>query len=124
MSDAFERGLAVRRQVMGDDFVDRAFASATDFTLPLQAFITENAWGSVWCREGLTLKTRSLITLAMLTALGRQHELAGHLRGALNNGATPDEIHEVLLHAAVYCGVPLAAEAFRVAESVLRENGS
>lgn len=118
MSDGFDKGLAIRRQVMGDDFVDRAFANANDFTRPLQDFITENAWGTVWCRSGIDLKTRSLVTVAMLTALGRQHELAGHLRGALNNGAMEAEIREVLLHAAVYCGVPLAAEGFRCAEKV------
>jgi len=117
--EEFKKGLAVRRQVMGSDFVDRAFANATGFTRPLQEFITANAWGTVWCRDGLDLKTRSLVTVAMLTALGRQHELAGHLRGALNNGSTPEEIREVLLHAAVYCGVPLAAEAFRCAETVI-----
>lgn len=119
MNDRFEQGLAVRCRVMGADFVERAFAEAGDFNRPLQNFITENAWGTVWCRDGLDLKTRSLVTVAMLTALGRERELAGHLRGAINNGATPDEIREVLLQAAVYCGVPLAAEAFRCAEGVL-----
>lgn len=119
MSDAYTDGLKVRRQVMGDDFVDQAFANATEFTRPLQDFITGNAWGSVWCRAGLDLKTRSLITVAMLTALGRQGELRGHIRGALNNGATAAELREVLLHAAVYCGVPVAAEAFRTAEPVI-----
>lgn len=119
MNEKFENGLAVRRQVMGDDFVDRAFERATEFTRPLQDFITENAWGSVWCRDGIDRKTRSLVTVAMLTALGRHAELAGHVRGALNNGATPEEIREVLLHAAVYCGVPLAAEGFRCAESII-----
>lgn len=121
MSKGYDKGLAIRRQVMGDDFVDRAFANATDFTRPLQDFITENAWGTVWCRGGIDLKTRSLVTVAMLTALGRQHELAGHVRGALNNGATEAEIREVLLHATVYCGVPLAAEAFRCAEKVITD---
>jgi len=121
MTDAYIEGLEVRRQVMGDEFVDKAFANATEFTRPLQEFITENAWGSVWCRGGTDLKTRSLITIAMLTALGRQHELRGHVRGALNNGASAAEIQEILLHAAVYCGVPLAADAFRTAETVLSE---
>ena len=88
MSDAYKNGMKVRREVMGDEFVDRALANASEFSQPLQDFITENAWGSVWCRPGLELKTRSLITVAMLTALGRQHELRGHVRGALNNGAT------------------------------------
>jgi 4-carboxymuconolactone decarboxylase len=104
---------------MGEDFVEKAFANADDFTMPLQEFITRNAWGTVWCRDGLELKTRSLITVSMLTALGRAHELKGHLRGALNNGATPEEIREVLLHAAVYCGAPLAVDAFRVAQEVV-----
>lgn len=121
MTDAYIEGLEVGRQVMGDKFVDTAFAHATEFTRPLQDFITANAWGSVWCRDGIDLKTRSLITLAMLTALGRQHELRGHVRGALNNGASAVEIQEILLHAAVYCGVPLAADAFRTAETVLSE---
>lgn len=121
MIDAYIDGLKVRRQVMGDEFVDQAFANATEFTRPLQDFITANAWGSVWCRTGLDLKTRSLITVAMLTALGRQAELRGHVRGALNNGASAEEIQEILLHAAVYCGVPLAADAFRTAEPILSE---
>ena len=122
MTDAYIEGLEVRRQVMGDEFVDKAFANATEFTRPLQDFITENAWGSVWCRGGIDLKTRSLITIAMLTALGRQHELRGHVRGALNNGASAAEIQEILLHATVYCGVPLAADAFRTAEPILAEH--
>ena len=116
---AFQAGLKTRRQVMGDDFVDRAFAGATEFTAPIQEFITRNAWGDVWQRPGLDLKTRSLITVAMLTALGRQHELKGHVRGALNNGATVEEIQEVLLHASIYCGVPCAVEAFRSAAEVV-----
>jgi 4-carboxymuconolactone decarboxylase len=115
----FEDGLKTRKQVMGEDFVDRAFAGATEFTMPLQEFITRNAWGTVWQRDGLDMKTRSLVTVAMLTALGRSHELKGHLRGALNNGATPEELREVLLHAAVYCGAPLAVDAFRVAQEVV-----
>ncbi|MFN3610938.1 4-carboxymuconolactone decarboxylase [Tepidimonas sp.] len=115
----FEAGLAMRRRVMGDDFVDRAFAHLTPFTEPLQHYITRNAWGDVWQRPGLDLKTRSLITVAMLTALGKQHELKGHVRGALNNGATPQEIQEVLLHASIYCGLPAAVEAFRAAAEVV-----
>ena len=116
---AFQDGLKTRRQVMGDDFVDRALASATPFTEPMQHYITRNAWGDVWQRPGLDLKTRSLVTVAMLTALGRQHELKGHVRGALNNGATTAEIQEVLLHASIYCGVPCAVEAFRSAAEVV-----
>lgn len=121
MDQQFKDGLQMRKQVMGEDFVDKAFANADDFTMPLQEFITRNAWGTVWCRDGLDLKTRSLITVSMLTALGRAHELKGHLRGALNNGATLEEIREVLLHAAVYCGAPLAVDAFRVAQEVVAD---
>ena len=115
----FEAGLVTRKQVMGEDFVANAFGNATDFTLPMQHYITKNAWGDVWQRAGLDLKTRSLITVAMLTALGKQHELKGHVRGALNNGATPAEISEVLLHASIYCGVPSAVEAYRSAAEVV-----
>ena len=116
---AFQDGLKTRRQVMGDDFVDRALAGMTPFTEPMQHYITRNAWGDVWQRSGLDKKTRSLITLAMLTALGKQHELKGHVRGALTNGATAEEIQEVLLHASIYCGVPCAVEAFRSAAEVV-----
>ena len=115
----FDAGLASRKQVMGDDFVANAFGNATPFTLPIQHYITRNAWGDVWQRPGLDLKTRSLITVAMLTALGKQHELKGHVRGALNNGATPEEISEVLLHASIYCGLPAAVEAYRSAAEVV-----
>jgi len=118
-SKDFDKGLARRRQVMGDDFVDKAFGNATDFTMPIQQFITRNAWGDTWQRPGLDLKTRSLITVAFLTALGKQHELKGHVRGALNNGATPAEIQEVLLHASIYCGLPAAVDAFRTAAEVV-----
>ncbi len=123
MDSQFNRGLEKRRQVMGEDFVTKAFDKATDFTLPMQHYITRNAWGDVWQRDGLDLKTRSLITLAMLTALGKQHELKGHVRGALNNGASVLEIQEVLLHASVYCGVPSAVEAFRSAAEVVDGTG-
>lgn len=119
MDQQFEDGLKIRKQVMGDAFVEKAFANADDFTAPLQEYITRNAWGTVWCRDGLDHKTRSLITLSMLTALGRTQELKGHVRGAMNNGATVDEIREVLLHATVYCGVPLAVDAFRAAQEVI-----
>ena len=115
----FDKGLATRKQVMGEDFVANAFRSATDFTLPIQHYITRNAWGDVWQRPGLDLKTRSLITVAMLTALGKQHELKGHVRGALNNGASKEEIQEVLLHASIYCGLPAAVDAFRTAAEVV-----
>lgn len=116
---AFQKGLATRTQVMGQPFVDKAFAGATDFTLPMQHHITRAAWGNTWQRGVLDLKTRSLITVAMLTALGKSHELKGHVRGALNNGATQEELQEVLLHAAIYCGVPAAVEGFRAAAEVV-----
>ena len=119
MQSDYEKGLATRKQVMGEEFVANALAGATDFTRPMQEHITAKAWGDVWQRPGLDLKTRSLITVAMLTALGKQHELKGHLRGALNNGATPAELQEVLLQAAIYCGVPAAVEAFRTAAEVV-----
>ena len=119
MQSDYEKGLALRKQVMGEEFVANALAGTTDFTQPIQEHITAKAWGDVWQRPGLDLKTRSLITVAMLTALGKQHELKGHLRGALNNGATPAELQEVLLQAAIYCGVPAAVEAFRTAAEVV-----
>ena len=121
MDQQFEDGLRMRKQVMGDTFVEKAFAGVDSFTAPLQEFVTRNAWGTVWCRDGLDLKTRSLMTLSMLTALGRAHEIKGHVRGAVNNGASVKEIQEVLLHATVYCGVPLAIDAFRSAHEVLKE---
>ena len=119
----FEDGLQMRKQVMGAAFVDKAFAGVDAFTAPLQEFVTRNAWGTTWCRDGLDLKTRSLLTLSMLTALGRATEIKGHVRGAVNNGATMKEIQETLLHAAVYCGMPLAIDAFRSAHEVLKEMG-
>lgn len=121
--EQFEQGLQMRQRVMGEAFVDKAFANAGDFTAPLQEFVTRNAWGTTWCRDGLDLKTRSLLTLSMLTALGRATEIKGHVRGAINNGATMQEIQETLLHAAVYCGFPLAIDAFRSAHEVLKEMG-
>ena len=120
---AFHAGLITRTQVMGAEFVDRAFGNATDYTQPMQEFITRNAWGNVWQRPGLDLKTRSLVTVAMLTALGKQHELKGHVRGALNNGATPEELREVMLHASVYCGFPTAIDAFRTVAEVMESQG-
>lgn len=119
MDSQYEAGLATRKLVMGDAFVATAFANATPFTAPIQEHITRAAWGDVWQRPGLDLKTRSLITVAMLTALGKQNELKGHVRGALNNGATVEELQEVLLHATIYCGVPAAVEAFRSANEVV-----
>lgn len=119
----FEQGLQMRKQVMGDAFVEKAFSNLDAFTEPLQEFVTRNAWGTTWCRDGMDLKTRSLLTISMLTALGRANEIKGHVRGAVNNGASMQEIQETLLHSAVYCGMPLAIEAFRSAHEVLKEMG-
>jgi len=119
MTENKKTGVEVRRQVMGDAFVDRALGNATEFTQPLQDFVNEHAWGGVLNREGLPLKTRSLITLAALTALKCPQELKGHVRGALNNGCTVEEIREALLHCAVYAGVPAAIDAFRAAQEVI-----
>lgn len=119
MSESKQSGVEIRRQVMGDAFVDRALGNATEFTQPLQDFVNEHAWGGVWNRDGLSLKTRSLITLAALTALKCPQELKGHVRGALNNGCSVEEIREALLHCAVYAGVPAAIDAFRAAQEVI-----
>tara|TARA_R110000822_G_scaffold33495_1_gene95492 strand:+ start:122 stop:514 length:393 start_codon:yes stop_codon:yes gene_type:complete len=119
MSNSKLEGVQVRREVMGDAFVDRALNNATEFSQPLQEFVNEHAWGGVWNREGLDRKTRSLITLAALTALKCPQELKGHVRGALNNGCTVEEIREALLHCAVYAGVPAAIDAFRAAQEVI-----
>lgn len=121
MNERYEEGLAMRREVLGADYVDRALGNATPFTQPLQELVTEYCWGAVWTRPGLERRTRSLLNLAMLTALNRPHELAGHVRGALNNGCSEEEIRETLLQAAIYCGLPAGLDAFRVAEQVLTE---
>jgi 4-carboxymuconolactone decarboxylase len=118
-SPAYDKGLKLRKQVMGEAYVARALSGATEFSEAIQDHITTKAWGDVWQRPGLDLKTRSMITVAILTALGKQHELKGHVRGALNNGVTPQELQELLLHAAVYCGVPTAVDAFRTAAEVV-----
>jgi 4-carboxymuconolactone decarboxylase len=119
--EAYERGLEMRRSVLGADHVDRSLTEVSDFSRPMQELVTEYCWGVVWTRGGLPPKTRSLINLAMLTALNRSHELAAHVRGALNNGATVEEVQETLLQTAVYVGAPAALESFRVAEKVLQE---
>jgi 4-carboxymuconolactone decarboxylase len=119
--DAYERGMAVRREVLGDAHVDRAIAGTTPFTAPFQQFITTAAWGSVWSRDGLDRRSRSMLTLALLTALGCHQELAMHVRAARRNGVTVEEIGEVLLHTSVYAGVPAANAAFAVAQRVLSE---
>jgi 4-carboxymuconolactone decarboxylase len=121
-NERYEGGMEVRRAVLGDAHVDRAIANTTDFTAPFQEFITNYAWGSIWAREGLDRKTRSAITLAVLTALGRENEIAMHVRGALTNGMSREEIGEVLLHTAVYAGVPVSNAAFAIAQRVFDES--
>ena len=118
-----ERGMAVRREVLGDEHVDGAIERTTDFTADFQDLITRYAWGEIWARPGLDRRTRSCITLAMIVALGREEELGMHVRAALRIGLTPDEIKEVLLQSAIYCGVPAANGAFAVAQKVLAEEG-
>jgi 4-carboxymuconolactone decarboxylase len=123
MSDAYDDGMKVRREVLGDEHVDRAVEATTPFTEPFQDYITRCAWGGVWTREGLDRRTRSAITMAVLTALGREAELALHVRAARRNGLSEEEIAEVLLHTGVYAGVPAANSAFGVAKRVLAEDG-
>lgn len=120
---AYERGMTTRREVLGDEHVDRASASATDFTADFQDFITRYAWGDIWSRPGLDRRTRSCLTLALLAALGHEQELAMHVRAALRNGVEVGEIKEVLLQAGLYAGVPVANRAFAVAQEVLAEEG-
>lgn len=117
--DPYEPGMKVRREVLGDAHVDRAIERTTAFTAPFQEFITRYAWGSVWTRDGLDRRTRSAVTLSVLTALGRENEIEMHVRGALRNGLTVDEIREVLLHTAIYAGVPAANSAFAIAQRVI-----
>jgi 4-carboxymuconolactone decarboxylase len=114
-----EIGLQTRREVLGAEHVDRSLQQATDFARPMQELVTEYCWGEVWSRPGLDRKVRSLLNIAMLTALGRRHELEVHVRGAVTNGVTAAEIQEALLQTAIYCGVPAAMEATRAAEAVL-----
>ena len=122
--DLFERGLKTRREVLGKEHVDASLKNADDFSLPMQELVTEYCWGDVWNRPGLDRRTRSLLNLAMLTALNRPHELKLHVRGALNNGLSKDEIREVFLQTAIYCGVPAAIDAFRQAREVFKEMGA
>lgn len=118
-NEKYQAGLAVRREVMGDAFVDKALDNTTDFTQPLQELVTRNAWGEVWVRDAISKQTRSLITIATLAALKASTELKGHVRGALRNGCTVEEIQEVLLHSTVYCGMPAGVEAFRSAKEAI-----
>lgn len=117
----YEKGMTIRRATLGDAYVDKALSQADDFTQDLQQLVTTYCWGEVWGREGLDRKTRSTINLAMISALNRPHELAAHVRGAINNGLTKDEIKEILLQVGIYCGVPAMVDSFRIAREVLNE---
>ncbi|HZB37750.1 MAG TPA: carboxymuconolactone decarboxylase family protein [Beijerinckiaceae bacterium] len=119
--DVFEKGLAIRKETLGKEFVEKSFASADDFNRPMQELVTEYCWGAVWGREELPRKTRSMLNLAMLSCLNRPHELRMHLKGALRNGVTRTEIREVLLQVAVYGGIPAGVDSFRVAREVFAE---
>jgi 4-carboxymuconolactone decarboxylase len=117
----FERGLEIRKSVLGAEFVEKSISSADDFNRPMQELVTEYCWGAVWGRDGLPKKTRSLLNLAMISALNRPHELKLHVKGALRNGVTKDEIREVFLQVAIYCGVPTAIDSFRIAREAFSE---
>ena len=119
--EMFEKGLNIRRKVLGAEFVDHAIATADDFNRPLQELVTQYCWGEIWGRPGLDRRTRSIINLAMLTALNRPHEIKVHVRGALANGVTKAEICEVFLQTAIYCGVPAAVDSFRIAREVFQD---
>jgi 4-carboxymuconolactone decarboxylase len=121
--EMFEKGLKIRREVLGADFVDKAIASADDFNRPLQELVTQYCWGEIWGRPGLDRRTRSIINLAMISALNRPHEVKMHVKGALNNGLTKDDIKEVFLQVAIYCGVPAGVDSFRAAKEVFTELG-
>jgi 4-carboxymuconolactone decarboxylase len=123
-ADRAEQGMGIRREVLGADYVDAASAAATPFTAPFQDLITRYAWGEIWGRPGLARTERSMITIAMMVALRQEHELALHLRAGLRNGLTPAHLQEILLHSAVYAGVPAANRAFAIAQQVLAEEGS
>lgn len=120
-TDLFRQGLEIRRAVLGADYVDRSVATADDFMAAFQKLTTEWCWGALWSRPGLDRKTRSMLNLAMLTALNRPNEVRLHARGALTNGVTPDEIKEILLQTGIYCGIPAALDSFKIVAEVLRE---
>ena len=120
-NETYKAGLAVRKKVLGEEHVNRSISNADDFTEPLQQYIVEHAWGAVWVRDGLSHKTRSMLNLAILTASNRPNELKLHLKGAINNGVTKDEIREVFLHCAAYCGAPAAIDSFKIAQQVFAE---
>lgn len=119
--ESFEKGLQTRRDVLGADYVDASLKSADAFNMPMQELVTEYCWNEIWNRPGLDRKTRSIINLAMLTALNRPHELKLHVRGAINNGVSKEEISEIFLQSAIYCGVPAAIDSFRGAKEVFKE---
>ncbi len=123
-SDLFKQGLAVRSEVLGADYVKKSLESADEFMMAFQNITTEMCWGYAWTRPGLDRRTRSIVNLAMLTALSKPNELKLHVRGALTNGLTVDEIKEILLHATVYCGIPAGLEAFKAAHEVLKAEGA
>ena len=120
-TESYDRGLGIRKEVLGAEHVEKSLSKVTEFSRPIQELVTEYCWGEVWSRDGLPRATRSLINIAMLTALNRSHELGVHVRGAINNGVTEQEIQEVLLQTAIYVGVPASLESFRIAEGVLKE---
>ena len=121
--DAYEKGLKTRREVLGADHVDQTIKNADDFNRPMQDLVTEYCWNDIWNRPGLDRRTRSIINLALLTALNRPHELKLHVRGAINNGLSKDDVQEVFLQTAIYCGVPAAIDSFRNAKEVFKELG-
>ncbi len=123
-TELFEKGVAVRRDVLGAAHVDRSIAAVDDYNVPMQKLVTEWCWGEIWNRPGLDRRSRSLLNLAMLIALNRPHEFRLHVRGALNNGLTPDELREVVMQTAIYCGVPAALDAMRNVTEVLKEAGA
>ena len=122
-SERFERGLVTRREVLGSDYVDRSLAQADDFNWAMQVFTTEACWDAVWNRPGLDRRSRSILNLGMLAAANRPHEFKLHLRGAINNGISKDELKEIFLQIGVYCGVPAAMDAFRISKDVFKEMG-
>lgn len=124
MSEQFEKGLKIRREVLGADYVDGSIAKADDFMMAFQEITTEWCWGYAWSRDGLDRKTRSMLNLAMLTALSKPNELKLHVKGALANGVSVDEIKEILLHATVYCGIPAGLDAFKAAHEALKAEGA
>ncbi|MCY1254152.1 4-carboxymuconolactone decarboxylase [compost metagenome] len=121
--ELFDKGLKTRREVLGSEYVDASLKNADDFNLEMQQLVTQYCWGDVWNRPGLERRTRSFLNLAMIAALNRPHELKLHVRGAINNGLTKDEVKEVFLQVAIYCGVPAAIDSFRIAREVFKEMG-